>query len=330
MERKTLKFDTEFAKWREPFGSKLRVPRFETTDDFREYSDRFMGAAMRSIPPEPSIIRTKYTCVSHDGAEIEIERHATAEQMAPQETPQPAVLFFHGGGMVVGSIELFARSTSARVAESGVQFFAVEYRLAPEYPDPTPVEDCYAAVKWLSAHGAELGVDSSRLAVMGDSAGGGLAAGTSLLARDRGLEPPIKKQILVYPMLDDRSTNAPSAAALDEFVYFPLHTSRVCWEAYLGKERAGKDDADVSPYAAPGRATNLRGLPSTYIDVGGLDLFSEECALFAARLVAASVQVEFHLFPGLTHGFEGATEVPNVKLAVAGRMRWIKDLLSAE
>ena len=228
--------------------------------------------------------------------------------------------------MVVGSVKMFSPAINMMVMDSGVQVFGVEYRLAPEYPDPTPVEDCYAALKWLSTHGAELGVDPSRIAVMGESAGGGLAAGTTLIARDRALEPPIKKQILVYPMLDDRSINSPSAAALDEFVYFPLDMSKICWECYVGKEKAGKSDADVSQYAAPARARNLRGLPSTYIDVGGLDLFRDECAMYATRLAAENVEVEFHLFPGLTHGFERATEVHGVKLAVAGRLRWIKDL----
>ncbi|KAI0886849.1 uncharacterized protein GGS22DRAFT_178866 [Annulohypoxylon maeteangense] len=326
MERKTLKFDAEFEKWREPVKDKMRLPKFESIDDFRNYSNLSMGAVLSQLPLQAGIIKTECKCISHDGAEVRIDRFATAEQMAAQQTPQPAVLFFHGGGMVVGSVGLFAPFISMQAFGSGVQFFATEYRLAPEHPDPTPVEDCYASLKWLSTHSAELGIDPSRIAVMGESAGGGLAAGTALMARDRGLEPPIKQQILMYPMLDDRSLNAPSAADLDEFVYFPLHLSKLCWECYLGKDKAGKEEADVSPYAAPGRASSLKGLPSTYMDVGGLDLFRDECAMYAARLAAANVQVEFHLFPGLTHGFERAAEVHGVKMAVAGRMRWIKDL----
>ncbi|KAI1210205.1 Alpha/Beta hydrolase protein [Annulohypoxylon truncatum] len=326
MQGKTLKFDPEYAKWREPFKDQLHVPYFESIPEFREFSDRLTNIALANIPPEPRIIRTKYTCVSHDGAEIEITRFATAEQMAASKTLQPAVLFFHGGGMVIGSVDLFAPAITTLSITSGVQYFAVDYRLAPEHPDPTPVEDCYAGLEWVSTHGAELGVDPSRLAVMGESAGGGLAAGTALLARDRVLDPPLKKQILVYPMLDDRSINASSADALAEFVFFPLYMSKVCWESYVGKDKAGKDEADVSPYAAPGRAKSLEGLPPTYIDVGGLDLFRDECAMYAARLAAANVEVEFHLFPGLPHGFERATEVHGTKMAIEGRMRWVKDL----
>ncbi|XDG05373.1 hypothetical protein ABKA04_004988 [Annulohypoxylon sp. FPYF3050] len=326
MEGQTLKFDPDYEKWRKPFGDKMRVPDFKTTDEFRKFSHDFMEAALSQVPPDPSVVRTKYHCVSHDGVKVEIERYASAEQMKPQEKLQPAVLWFHGGGMVIGTIELFSPTIAKLAVDSGVQIFGVDYRLAPEHPDPTPVEDCYAALQWLSTHGAELGIDPTRLAVMGDSAGGGLAAGTALLARDRALEPPLKKQILVYPMLDDRSINAPSAAALDRFVFFPLHMSRLCWQSYVGKDKAGRDDADVSPYAAPGRVSSVHGLPSTYIDVGGLDLFRDECAMFAARLAAANVEVEFHLFPGLPHGFERSARSYGTKHAYERRIQWIKDL----
>ncbi|KAI2471582.1 hypothetical protein F4781DRAFT_102863 [Annulohypoxylon bovei var. microspora] len=324
MLRQTLKYDPEYARWREPYKGMLRMPAFESHLDFRQYSNTFMRAFYEQYPPQPSITRTKYTCVSHDGAKVEIVRFATAEQIATDQA-LPALLNMHGGGFVTSSVDIFAPQIATLAAESGVQIFSIDYRLAPEHPDPTPIEDCYAALKWVSTHAAELGVDPSRLGIMGDSAGGGLTAGLGLIARDRGLEPPLKKQILVYPMLDDRSINKPSAV-LDEFASFPMTMNKLCWEAYVGKEKAGRSDADVSPYAAPARATDLRGLPSTYIDVGGLDIFNEECALFAARLAAADVEVEFHLFSGLPHGFEGASDAYATKRAIEGRTRWIKDL----
>ncbi|KAI1087414.1 Alpha/Beta hydrolase protein [Rostrohypoxylon terebratum] len=326
MEGQTLKFDPDYEKWRKPFGDKMRVPDFETTDEFRQFSHNFLEAALSQVPPDPRIVRTKYYCVSHDDAKVEIERYASAEQMKDQEKPLPAVLYFHGGGMVTGTVELFAPMITKLVTDSGVQIFGVDYRLAPEHPDPTPVEDCYAALRWVSTHASELGIDPTRLAVMGESAGGGLAAGTALLARDRALEPPLKKQILVYPMLDDRSINSTSAAALDKFVFFPLHMSRLCWRSYVGKDKAGSDDADVSPYAAPGRVSSVHGLPSTYIDVGGLYLFRDESLMYAARLSAANVEVEFHLFPGLPHGFERAVKSYGAKHAHERRIQWIKDL----
>ncbi|KAI1399280.1 hypothetical protein F4819DRAFT_498102 [Hypoxylon fuscum] len=324
----TLRYDPEYAQWREPFGDKTRVPPCETPLAFRQFNDTFMRAVWAQLPPQPQIARARYRCPSYDGVEIDIVRFATADQMKSSTASQPAVLYLHGGAMVAISVDIFAPRLANLAAESGVQLFAVEYRLAPEHPHPTPVEDCYAALAWLSTHAAELGVDPARLGLMGDSAGGGLAAGTALVARDRQLRPPVKMQILVYPMLDDRYTAALSSAAstspLDGFATIPLSIIMMCWEAYLGKEKAGKVDADVSPYAAPGRASDLRGLPSTYVDVGGLDLFRDECASFAARLAAADVEVEFHLFPGVPHGFESANDISITKRAMEGRIRWMR------
>ncbi|KAI0381415.1 hypothetical protein F5Y04DRAFT_271002 [Hypomontagnella monticulosa] len=323
----TLRYDPEYAQWQAPFGDKVRVPLCSTPLELRRYANTFMRAVWAMLPPQPSIVQTKYTYPSYDGTEIEITRFATAEQMASDGATQPAVLYLHGGGMVAVTVEIFAPQLAKLAAESGIQIFAADYRRAPEHPDPTPVEDCYAALQWLSTHSAELGVDPARLGLMGDSAGGGLAAGTALLARDRGLEPPVKKQILVYPMLDDRGIFAlPRTSPLIELATFPLSVAVMCWEAYVGKEKAGRADADVSPYAAPGRAGDLRGLPSTYIDVGGLDLFRDECATFAARLAAVDVETEFHLFPGVPHAFEAASNVSITKRAIEGRIRWMRDL----
>lgn len=328
--RHALKFDPEYARWREPFGDKTRVPPCDTPLAFRRFNETFMRAVWARLPPQPSIVRTRHRCASYDGVEIDIVRFATAEQMKGEAAARPAVLYLHGGAMIAMSVDIFAPRLAGLAAESGVQVFGVEYRLAPEHPHPTPVEDCYAALAWLSTHAAELHVEPARLGLMGDSAGGGLAAGTALMARDRQLSPPVKKQILIYPMLDDRSAAALSRAnptsLLEDFATIPLSIITMGWEAYVGKEKAGKADADVSQYAAPGRASDLRGLPSTYIDVGGLDLFRDECASFAAGLAAADVEVEFHLFPGLPHGFESASDIGATKRAGEGRIRWMRDL----
>ncbi|XXH02001.1 hypothetical protein Hte_008366 [Hypoxylon texense] len=328
--RQVLKYDPEYARWREPLGDKTRVPSCDTPLAFRRFNDTFMRAVWARLPPQPSIVRTRHRCASYDGAEIDVVRFATAEQMKGGAGAQPAVLYLHGGAMVAMSVDVFAPQLANLAVESGVQIFGVEYRLAPEHPHPTPVEDCYAALAWLSTHAAELHVDPARLGLMGDSAGGGLAAGVALMARDRQLSPPVKKQILIYPMLDDRSAAALSRAnppsPLEDFATIPLSIITMCWEAYVGTEKAGKADADVSQYAAPGRASDLRGLPSTYIDVGGLDLFRDECASFAAGLAAADVEVEFHLFPGLPHGFESAGNIGATKRAAEGRIRGMRDL----
>jgi acetyl esterase/lipase len=220
----------------------------------------------------------------------------------PMDRPAtlPALLWIHGGGYVLGSVErddLLAKHF-ARVGQCVVA--SVEYRLAPEHPFPAPVEDCYAVLKWLSAHSAELGVNKSRIAIGGASAGGGLAAGLALLTRDRA-EVEVAFQLLIYPMIDDRSIAPASETVPDTFVW-TRENNRMGWRAYLGREPGG---TDVSPYAAAARATDLAGLPPAYIPVGGLDLFLDENITYAQRLLAAGVPTELHVYPGAFHGFNG-------------------------
>lgn len=220
----------------------------------------------------------------------------------PMDRPArvPALLWIHGGGYVLGSVERddLLGKHFARVAQCVV--VSVEYRLAPEHPFPAPLEDCYAALRWLSAHSAELGVDKSRIAIGGASAGGGLAAGLALLARDRA-EVQVAFQLLIYPMIDDRNV-APASAALPDTLVWTRENNLMGWRAYLGREPGG---ADVSPYAAAARATDLRGLPPAYIPVGDLDLFLDENMTYARRLIAAGVPTELHVYPGAVHGFNG-------------------------
>jgi len=241
----------------------------------------------------------KYTTETSDGYALPL--HWYARQGS---TPRagPAVLYFHGGGMIIGKVSEFHASISAYVSRSGVPFLAVDYRLAPEHPHPTMVEDAYIALTWLQDHAQELNVDAHRIAVYGDSAGGGLAAGLNLLARDRSFTPPIAKQILIYPMVDDRPIVEDKE--LTPFLIFWDYQDNITgWGALVGKENVGTEN--VSEYAAPSRAKDLSNLPSTYIEVGGLDLFRDQDIEFARRLAAAQVYTEFHLYPGLPHGFEG-------------------------
>jgi acetyl esterase/lipase len=212
----------------------------------------------------------------------------------------PALLWIHGGGYVVGRVEqddLFAKRLS-RFANCVIA--SVEYRLPPEHPYPAPVEDCYAALTWFAAHADEFGVDTSRIAIGGASAGGGLAAGLALLTRDRG-EVGLAYQLLIYPMIDDRNIAQASETAPDTYVW-TRENNLMGWRAYLGREPGG---ADVSPYAAAARATDLSGLPPAYIPVGDLDLFLGENIDYARRLLAAGVPTELHVYPGGFHGFDG-------------------------
>lgn len=212
-------------------------------------------------------------------------------------TPAPALLWIHGGGMVLGDVDMDDEWCAATAAQLGIVVASADYRLAPEAPFPSPLEDCYTALRWLAEQADALGVDRSRIAIGGASAGGGLAAGLGLLARDRG-ELRVAFQLLVYPMLDDRNTALHSPSSTDPKVW-NRRANEIGWNAYLSG-RAGTDD--VSPYAAPARATDVSGLPPTYINVGDLDLFLDEDIAYAQGLMRAGVPVELHVYPGAFHG----------------------------
>lgn len=284
----------------------------------------FLAAITASAVPIPDSQHAEFKTTSFDGVEIDIHRF-TNKQLKHSPTGAPAVVHFHGGGYIVGQVPMFIPSLERRVLESGVQIFSIEYRLAPEHPYPTPLEDCYAGLVWVYEHAAELGIDSSRIAIMGESAGGGLAAGIALLARDRKLSPPLAKQILIYPMIDARNVD-PAAVSPDlaQHLFWSVGSNITGWTAYLG-DKTGT--SHIPEYASPSLANNLEGLPPTYIDVGGLDLFRDEDIDYASRLQKANVPVEFHLYPGLPHAFEslGGESTPFV-LAQANRIRAIKSL----
>jgi acetyl esterase/lipase len=215
---------------------------------------------------------------------------------------RPAYLHFHGGGYVLGSADIGDTSCKSMAETLGCVIVTVDYRLAPETIFPGNVEDCYAALRWLHEHASEIGADPSRIAIGGESAGGGLAAALALLARDRG-EVPIIHQQLIYPMLDDRSHDSSHPYA-GEFVWTRGH-SRFGWTSLLGHP-PGR--ADVSPYAAAARAENVEGLPPAFISVGALDLFLEENLEYARRLTRAGVPVELHVYPGVFHGADMVAE----------------------
>ncbi len=217
-------------------------------------------------------------------------------QPNPRPALLPALLWLHGGGFCLGDVA----GEDGRVAEivRQVQCVAVSvaYRLAPEHPFPAAIEDSYAALVWLAANSTELGIDPARIAIAGGSAGGGLTAGLALLTRDRGEITPCF-QMPLYPMLDDRCYT-PSSQRVFEPRVWNTPSNALAWRAYLGHEPG---DVGVSPYAAPIRAPDLRGLPPAYIAVGELDLFLDEDISYAHRLLNSGVPTELHTYPGTFH-----------------------------
>ena len=237
-----------------------------------------------------------------------------------------AVYTIHGGGMMfghyLGNLDSY---DDWLLNDHDVALITVDYRLAPEHPDPYPVEDCYAGLVWVHAHARELGIDPERIVIAGQSAGAGLAAGTALLARDRK-GPALLAQILVSPMLDDRDSTV-STKQIDGIGVADRQMTRFGWDAYLGSRRAGED---VSVYAAPARAIDLSELPRTYIDCGSAEVFRDETVAYASGLWAAGGDAELHVWPGAFHGF--TSMMPTAALSVsatAALADWTRRLLGS-
>jgi acetyl esterase/lipase len=319
-----LKYDPEFWKVLEPVADALKKPVFDSAIDLRTFSENMFAQRFKDVPRSKDIEQTDLEITSIDGAKI-IVHHLLPVAIKDATTPQRAVVYVHGGGLIMGSLESFRPVVEAFTARAAVQFFVVEYRLAPEHRYPAAVEDTYATVKWLQANAQKFNVDPARIALYGASAGGGVAAAAALMARDQGLAPSLARLILLYPMLDDRTTLEPEDP-LHEVLTWRVSDNDLGWNAYLGvKDRQQRAD-DVPIYAAPGRAESLEGLPPTYIDIGGFDLFKHENIAFAAKLAKANNAVEFHLYPGLPHGFEGvAPLITAAKQAGVNRLRVLSD-----
>ena len=233
---------------------------------------------------------------------------------------KPAVLHFHGGGFVAGSAADSQRDIQELAANHDCVAISVEYRLAPETPFPGPLEDNYAALLWINANAAELGIDRSRIAVIGESAGGTHAAALAIAARDRG-EVPLCLQVLLYPALDDRTgSTTPVPPYIGHFMWTPS-ANRFAWTSLLGKPAGAiAGSAQPPPGSVPARVENLAALPPAWIGVGSVDLFANESVEYARRLLLAGVSTELHLVPGGFHGFD--LFAPQAPLTIAFTESW--------
>ncbi|HYD23614.1 MAG TPA: alpha/beta hydrolase [Croceibacterium sp.] len=237
-----------------------------------------------------------------------------------------AVLHLHGGGMVVGTPDRAVADKPHLALEHDCVVVSVDYRLAPETPFPGPQEDNYAALLWLHANAASLGVDPAKIVVMGESAGGGLAASLALMARDRG-GPRLAGQVLIYPMLDWR-TGGPGDLYRNrhtgEFVW-TREKNRYGWEALRG---AYQPTDERAAWFSPALAHDLAHLPPAYIATGALDLFLDEDLDYARRLVDCGVQTELHVYPGAIHAFEMVPDTALQAQAVMDLRRGLARLLA--
>jgi len=255
--------------------------------------------AMRTPLPEAELLDIEDRLIPglEGDPEVSVRVYRPKAAAARPAAAVPGVLLIHGGGFVIGSVEAEHAGAVMTAANLGAVLVSVDYRLAPEHPYPAGLHDCYAALTFLHAEANALGVDPERVALLGTSAGGGLAAATALLARDRG-GPPVCFQMLHIPELDDR-LETPS---MRTFVDSPLWNRPLAvksWEFYLGA-LAGKDDVPV--YAAPARATDLAGLPPAYVSTAENDPLRDEGIAYALGMLQAGVSVELHQFPGTFHG----------------------------
>jgi acetyl esterase/lipase len=238
--------------------------------------------------------------------------------VAPSRELAPGILWLHGGGMIGGSRWGAGEALDAAADVEGV-VVSIDYRLAPEHPAPAPLDDCVAALRWVGEHAEELGIDPARLILGGGSAGGGLAAATALWVRDHG-GPDLIGLVLRSPMLDDRMTSTSANQFGDDIVWTRARNA-FGWGCLLG-DRIGTDD--VSVYDAPGRATDLSGLPPTFVDVGSADLFRDEDVAFASTIWACGGDAELHVWAGGYHGVESMA--PDAALSIESRRtrnRWV-------
>ncbi|MER3386583.1 MAG: alpha/beta hydrolase fold domain-containing protein [Microcella pacifica] len=287
-----------------------------------------MIPALRRMSPDPvlddmvsagELVHDEHTIPGHGGAQIIVSIY----RRPAHAVAGPSIYYIHGGGMVTGNRFMGVQRLLPFVSSHGAVLASVEYRLAPEHPDPVPVEDCYAGLVWFTQNAAELGADPARTVIAGASAGGGLAAGATLLARDRH-GPALTASLLMYPMLDDRNDTV-SSWQMQGIGAWDRTSNLTGWSALLG-DRRGTDD--VSIYAAPARADDLSGLPPTYIDVASAEVFRDEDVAYASRIWASGGIAELHVWPGGFHGFDSVA--PHARLSRAmteTRNRWLARML---
>ena len=269
------------------------------------------NSLLREVVLSESVVRTELVVAGDPAVPVRVHRPAGQAGLLP------AIVTIHGGGLVFGSYDMDTPLLDRWCHKFGLVGISVEYRLAPENPYPAALDDCYNALRWAYDRSEELGIDRTRIGLYGISAGGGLAASTAVLARDRA-EVPVAFQILDTPMIDDRQmTNSLEA---DGFYVWNREWNEFAWRSYLGSHY-GSDP--VPPYAAAARTRDLRGLPPAFVTVGSIDGFRDQDVEYAMRLNQARVGCELHVLAGLPHGYGLVPEASGVQLAAVNMESWL-------
>lgn len=256
--------------------------------------DQQSRALRKSEEPDPNTVIRSIDIPGADGRDL------TIRLFSPKDAEQvPALLWFHGGGQVMGAAWQEDGFLERLCQAIGCVIASVDYRLAPEWRAPAAAEDGYLAYTWLNERANEFGIDRARMGIAGASGGGAIAAATALMVRDRGAPTP-RLLSLSYPMLDDRNETASSREITDLGIW-DRRTNLLAWQAVLGDDFGC---AAVTPYQAAGRATDLSNLPPTFVAVGELDVFRDEDVAFATRQLSQGVSSELHVFAGAYHGFD--------------------------
>ncbi|WP_371786089.1 alpha/beta hydrolase [Streptosporangium subroseum] len=289
-----------------------------------------MLAQLRQFPSTPidtllegrAVDRREVTVPGPDGARIPLSILSPAG--VDRSTAAPCVYWIHGGGMIMGDRFSQIDIPLDWLDLLGAVVISVDYRLAPEVTGTTLVEDCYHGLLWVAEHADELGIDPARIIVAGASAGGGLAAGVTLMARDRGT-PAIAAQVLICPMLDHRNVTTSSRQYSGDPGVWTREMNEFGWRSVLG----GLAGQDVPGYVSPAVADDLSDLPTTYIDAGSAEVFRDEDVDYATRIWAAGGQAELHIWAGGFHGFDAL--YPRAPVSAAARRTrddWLTRALS--
>ncbi|TKX26565.1 alpha/beta hydrolase fold-containing protein 3 [Elsinoe australis] len=321
-----LAYDPEFASAFAPIAAQLATvpkPAVHDVASRRTLLNSFFGAvpsSVSSIPLPNGVSHTSHTASLSNHTPVTIHRFfpTALSTSSPSPSSLPALLHLHGGGLISISVAHLAPTLASYVLASEIQIFSVEYRLAPEHPFPAALDDAHTALLWLHAEAEQFGLDTSRIGLLGESAGGGLAAALAIRTRDTGLTPGVKKQILVYPMLDYRTREAGNG--IGELAFWTGEDNVTGWAAYLGRERyegALEREGGVTGEMSPAVVGSVEGLPALYVECPQLDIYCKENLAYATRFVEAGIEVEVHVVPGLPHGFEalgkGAGSVERVQ-----------------